>query len=147
MLSVDERMIMWFGHVIWLCKTSANPEKVCKQLFLLGWDSRWKAWWPGVTKIIWVGWILGRMSMTLQSLETYGYIDSKTKSYQIQKRFLLLFIFLSYFIRLCLSGLAFLLPPNLSSGFTWWVTPPSFAITLIPNIAKVLDPRFVKAIK
>ena len=36
------------------------------------------------------------MNMTLQSLETYGYIGSKTKSYQIQKRFLLLFIFLSY---------------------------------------------------
>ena len=34
------------------------------------------------------------MGMTLWSLEMYGYIDSKTKSYQIQKDFLLLFIFL-----------------------------------------------------
>ena len=32
--------------------------------------------------------------MTLRSLKTYGYIDSKTKSYQIQRGFLLLFIFL-----------------------------------------------------
>ena len=31
--------------------------------------------------------------MTLWSLETYGYIGSKTKSYQILRRFLLLFIF------------------------------------------------------
>ena len=31
--------------------------------------------------------------MTLRSLETYGYIGSKTKSYQILKKFLLLFIF------------------------------------------------------
>ena len=35
------------------------------------------------------------MGMTLWSLETYGYIDSKTKSYQIQRGFLQLFIFLS----------------------------------------------------
>ena len=34
------------------------------------------------------------MGMTLQSLKTYGYIDSKTKSYWSQRRFLLLFIFL-----------------------------------------------------
>ena len=34
--------------------------------------------------------------MTLWSLETYGYIGSKTKSYQIQKGFLLLFIFLGH---------------------------------------------------
>ena len=33
------------------------------------------------------------MGMTLQSLKTYGYIDSKTKSYQILRGFLLLFIF------------------------------------------------------
>ena len=38
--------------------------------------------------------ILDRMGMTLRSLQTYGYIDSKTKSYQIQRKFLLLFIFL-----------------------------------------------------
>ena len=31
--------------------------------------------------------------MTLRSLEMYGYIDSKTKSYRIQREFLLLFIF------------------------------------------------------
>ena len=35
-----------------------------------------------------------RIGMTLRSLEMYGYIGSKTKSYQIQKEFLLLFIFL-----------------------------------------------------
>ena len=34
--------------------------------------------------------------MTLQSFETYGYINNKTKSYQIQREFLLLFIFLGY---------------------------------------------------
>ena len=39
--------------------------------------------------------ILGRISKTLWSLETYKYIDSNTKSYEIQKKFLLLFIFLS----------------------------------------------------
>ena len=37
--------------------------------------------------------IFSRMSMTLQSLEMYGYIDSKTKSYWILRGFLLLFIF------------------------------------------------------
>ena len=31
--------------------------------------------------------------MTLRSLKTYGYIGSKTKSYQILREFLLLFIF------------------------------------------------------
>ena len=34
--------------------------------------------------------------MTLWSLEIYRYIGSKTKSYQIQREFLLLFIFLNY---------------------------------------------------
>ena len=34
--------------------------------------------------------------MTLWSLETYGQIGSKTKSYRIQRGFLLLFIFLNY---------------------------------------------------
>ena len=34
--------------------------------------------------------------MTLRSLETYGYIDSKTKSYRILRRFLLLFIFYAF---------------------------------------------------
>ena len=34
--------------------------------------------------------------MTLWSFKTYGKIDSKTKSYQIQRGFLLLFIFLNY---------------------------------------------------
>ena len=34
--------------------------------------------------------------MTLWSLEMYGYICSKIKSYQIQRGFLLLFIFLGY---------------------------------------------------
>ena len=38
--------------------------------------------------------IFSKMGMTLQSLETYGYIGSKTKTYQIQRGFLLLFIFL-----------------------------------------------------
>ena len=33
------------------------------------------------------------MSITLQNLKTHGYIDSKTKSYQILREFLLLFIF------------------------------------------------------
>ena len=37
-----------------------------------------------------------KIGMTLQSLEMYGYIGNKTKSYQIQRGFLLLFIFLSY---------------------------------------------------
>ena len=37
--------------------------------------------------------IFNRMGMTLRSLETYGYIGSKTKSYQILRGFLLLFIF------------------------------------------------------
>ena len=37
--------------------------------------------------------ILDRMDMILQSLETYGYIGSKTKNYQILRGFLLLFIF------------------------------------------------------
>ena len=87
------------------------------------------------------------MGMTLRSLETYRYIDSKTKSYQIQKRFLLLFIFLSFPVRLCLLGLAFLLPLDLSSGSTRWITPLSFAITLILSIAKVLDPRSIEAIE
>ena len=36
------------------------------------------------------------MSVILWSLETYGYNCSKTKSYQIQRRFLLLFIFLGH---------------------------------------------------
>ena len=31
--------------------------------------------------------------MTLRNLETYGYIDSKTKSYRILRGFFLLFIF------------------------------------------------------
>ena len=34
--------------------------------------------------------------MTLRSLETYGYIGSKTKSYQILRGFLLLFIFYAF---------------------------------------------------
>ena len=34
--------------------------------------------------------------MTLRNLETYGYIGSKTKSYQIQREFFLLFIFLGH---------------------------------------------------
>ena len=34
--------------------------------------------------------------MTLQSLETYGYIDNKTKSYWILRGFLLLFIFYAF---------------------------------------------------
>ena len=38
--------------------------------------------------------IFNRMGMTLRSLETYVYIGSKTKSYQILRGFLLLFIFL-----------------------------------------------------
>ena len=38
--------------------------------------------------------ISSRIGMTLWSLKTYGYIDSKTKSYQMQRGFLLLFIFL-----------------------------------------------------
>ena len=38
--------------------------------------------------------ISNRMGMTLRSLKTYGYIDNKTKSYWIQRRFLLLFIIL-----------------------------------------------------
>ena len=33
------------------------------------------------------------MGMTLRNLETYGYISSKTKNYQILRRFVLLFIF------------------------------------------------------
>ena len=37
--------------------------------------------------------ILDRTGMTLRSLKMYGYIGSKTKSYQIQREFLLLFIF------------------------------------------------------
>ena len=28
--------------------------------------------------------------------------------------------------------LSFVMPPGLSGGFVWWVTPPSFAITLMP---------------
>ena len=40
--------------------------------------------------------VLGKMGIILWSLETYRYIGSKTKSYQIQRGFLLLFIFLSY---------------------------------------------------
>ena len=28
--------------------------------------------------------------------------------------------------------LSFLMPPGLSKGFAWWVTPPSFAIILMP---------------
>ena len=59
---------------------------------------------------------LGKKGMTLRSLKTYGYIDSKTKSWQILRGFLLLFIFLSYPVRSCLSGLAFLLPPDLSGS-------------------------------
>ena len=39
---------------------------------------------------------LGRKGMTLWSLKTYGYNCSKTESYQIQRRFFLLFIFLDY---------------------------------------------------
>ena len=41
-------------------------------------------------------WRKDKMVMILRSLKMYEYIGSKTKSYQIQKRFLLLFIFLSY---------------------------------------------------
>ena len=37
--------------------------------------------------------IFSKMGMTLQSLKTYGYIGSKTKSYWILREFLLLFIF------------------------------------------------------
>ena len=53
-----------------------------------------EGWWPGVRKITWIrrGY-LDKRGMTLQSLKTYGYIGSKTKSYQILRRFLLLFIF------------------------------------------------------
>ena len=40
--------------------------------------------------------ILDRMGMTLRSLETYGYIGSKTKSYWILRGFLLLFIFYAF---------------------------------------------------
>ena len=46
--------------------------------------------------------MLGRMGMTLWSLETYGYIGSKTKSYQILREFLLLFIFLGYPVQVVL---------------------------------------------
>ena len=35
------------------------------------------------------------MGMTLRNLKMCGYIDNKTKSYQIQRKFFLLFIFLS----------------------------------------------------
>ena len=38
--------------------------------------------------------IFSKIGMTLRSLEMYGYIGRKTKSYQIQRGFLLLFIFL-----------------------------------------------------
>ena len=45
-------------------------------------------------RITWVGrGYLDRKSMILRSLKTYGYIDSKTKSYWLLRRFLLLFIF------------------------------------------------------
>ena len=37
--------------------------------------------------------IFSRIGMTLRSLETYGYIGNKTKSYQILRGFFLLFIF------------------------------------------------------
>ena len=37
-----------------------------------------------------------RVGIILRSLKMYGYIGSKTKNYQIQRRFLLLFIFLGY---------------------------------------------------
>ena len=40
--------------------------------------------------------IENRMGTILWSLKTYEYIGSKTKSYQIQKRFFLPFIFLGY---------------------------------------------------
>ena len=107
-----------------------------------------KAWWPDVIKIMWIekGY-LGRRGMTLQSLKTYEYLGSKTKSYQSLKEFLLLFIFLSYPIRSCLSSLAFLLPLDLSLGSTQWVMPLSFAVTLMQSIAKVSDLRSVKAIE
>ena len=79
---------------MWLCKTHANPKKMCKQLFSLRWDFALKAWWPGAMRITWVGRkYLDKKGMTLQSLETYGYISSKTKSYQILRGFFLLFIF------------------------------------------------------
>ena len=41
--------------------------------------------------------IKDRIDITLRSLKTYEYIGSKIKNYQIQRGFLLLFIFLSYF--------------------------------------------------
>ena len=51
----------------------------------------------GATRITcYVRWEWGRIGMTLRSLETYGYIGSKTKSYRIQKGFFLLFIFLGH---------------------------------------------------
>ena len=40
--------------------------------------------------------IFNRMGITLRSLETYGYIGSKTKSYRILREFLLLFIFYAF---------------------------------------------------
>ena len=42
--------------------------------------------------------ILDRMGMTLRSLEIYGYIGSKTKNYWILGRFLLLFIFHTFWL-------------------------------------------------
>ena len=96
MLSMNRRMVKSLGYVMWLRKTRANYEKMCNRLFSFKWDSCLKIWWPGVTRITWVGReYLSRKGMTLWSLKTYGCIGSKTKSYQIQKGFLLLFIFLS----------------------------------------------------
>ena len=96
-LSVNKRMVTWLGHMMWLRKTRANPGKVWKQLFLLRWNFGWKAWWPGTIKIMWVRKeYLDRMCMALRNLKTYGYISSKTKSYQILREFLLLLIFYAF---------------------------------------------------
>ena len=113
MLSVNGRIVTWLGHVMWLRKTRANLEKVCKQLFLIRWNSKQKAWWPGITRITWIERKhLDKMGITLQSLEKYGYIGSKTKSYQILRGFLLLIIFHVF----SPSKQAFILPQSKSSS-------------------------------
>ena len=83
-LSVNGRIVISLGHVIRLCKTRANPEKGVQTTFFipLGFQIeslKAKRYKDHMNK----KGIKSRVGMTLRSLKTYGYIGSKTKSYQI----------------------------------------------------------------
>ena len=83
-------LVMWYNYVkpVRILKRCANNFSCWDEI--LGRRPGSQVLWDHVNRKI-----FSKMGMTLWSLKTYGYIGSKTKNYQIQRRFLLLFIFLS----------------------------------------------------